>query len=131
MSPISLVDLKNAKLPTAGIYVLYENGTPQYVGRTGRLKARLKEHSYEKSSHFSASFAFLLAKENAISKGVDCKRNRSALEKDHSFGFSEAKAKVRLMQFRCVEITDPIAQTLFKVYAALELKTPYNSFELH
>ena len=41
IKPINLADLKDVQLPQAGIYVLYEYGTAQYVGRTGRLKARL------------------------------------------------------------------------------------------
>ena len=32
-------------LPKRGIYVFYENDIPIYVGRSKRLKSRLKEHS--------------------------------------------------------------------------------------
>ena len=45
--------------------------------------------------------------------------------------FDEAKQLVRQMSVRVVEVTDPIEQTLFEVYVALKLKTPWNSFENH
>lgn len=131
MTPIKLADLKSAQLPNAGIYVLYEDETPLYVGRTGRLKARLREHSAESSSHFSASFAFILARKKALLNNVDCKRSRKQLQDCPDFAFNEAKKRVRAMQFRCVEIEDSIEQTLFEVYAAVELETPHNSFEPH
>jgi hypothetical protein len=35
------------------------------------------------------------------------------------------------MQVRVVEVIDPIEQTVFEVYAALVLRTPYNNFENH
>lgn len=128
---MNLADLKNAGLPQAGIYVLYERGVAQYVGRTGRLKARLKEHGHVNSNHFSASFAFILAKKQASLNGINCNRSREALALDPDFKFEGAKKAVSLMQFRFVEIKDPIAQTLFEVYAALRLKTPHNSFDSH
>ena len=131
MKPIRLADLKSADLPKAGIYVLYEDDIPLYVGRTGRLKARLKEHGAESSSHFSASFAFILAKQKALLNNIDCKRSRKQLQDCPDFAFAEAKKRVRGMQFRCVGINDPIEQTLFEVYAAMNLGTPHNSFESH
>lgn len=122
-----------SELPTAGIYVFYKDGVPQYVGRTGRLKARLREHGSKSSSHYSASFAFLLAKEQAAQNGVDCKRKRGDLQVCPLFKpfFCAAKDKVAAMEFRYVKVEDPIEQTLFEVYAAVELKTLYNKFDPH
>ena len=128
---INLADLSATELPQAGIYILYEYGIAQYVGRTGRLKARLKEHGHKNSNHYSASFAFIRAKKKALLNGMNCYRSRKALAADPDFKFDEAKKAVSLMQFKFVEIKDPIAQTLFEVYAALRLKTPHNSFEPH
>jgi len=129
--PTNLSDLKDAKLPQSGIYVLYEQGRAQYVGRTGRLKARLKEHGHKNSNHFSASFAYILAKKQALLNGFDCNRSRKVLAADPDFKFEGAKRTVNSMQFKFVEIEDPIAQTLFEVYVALKLETPHNSFEPH
>jgi len=131
MDAIPLSALNSAQLPEAGIYVLYEGSTPVYVGRTGKMKARLKQHGYKNSNHFSASFAFILAKKSALAKGVDCNRNRKELAADPGFGFKEAKYAVSCMSFRYVAIIDPIEQTLFEVYAALELNTEHNSFDSH
>lgn len=119
------------ELPMAGIYVLYENGTPLYVGRTNRMKARLKEHGNLKSSHFSASFAFLIAKKQAATNDVDCNRSRKILQNCPEFNFLAAKKRVSDMQFRCIGIDSAIEQTLFEVYAAIELQTLYNDFESH
>ena len=121
------------ELPTAGIYVFYKDGIPQYVGRTGRLKERLREHGSKSSSHFSASFAFLMAKEQAVKNGIDCKRKRGELQSCPLFKplFDTAKVKVAAMEFRCVKVEDPIEQTLFEVYVAIKLKTPYNKFDPH
>ena len=131
MMPTKRADLKGAELPKAGIYVFYKDEIPLYVGRTGSLKARLKQHGCKNSNHFSASFALILAKKLALANGVNCNSNRKDLAADAEFKFKEAKEAVSLMQFRYVEITDSIAQTLFEVYAALELNTPHNSFDPH
>ena len=48
------------RLPQNGIYVFYENGRPIYVGRSNRLKDRIKEHGRPSSTHNSAPFAFNL-----------------------------------------------------------------------
>jgi hypothetical protein len=45
--------------------------------------------------------------------------------------FLHAKERVSRMTVRVIEITDPIEQTLFEVYAALALGTVYNVFENH
>ena len=129
MNAVSVADLNHVKLPEAGVYVLYdEEDKPLYAGRTNRLKVRLKQHSHENSSHYSASFAFLLAREKAQDSS---KRSRAVLAADPAFKFKEAKDEVRSMRFRCVLITDPIEQALFEMYAAIELKTPYNFFDTH
>ena len=141
-------------LPTdVGIYVFYENDEPMYVGRTNRLKKRLPEHGRPSSSPESASFAFNIAKlqfapplvPDSISKQellahidklmkID-KMSRKDLAKDPDFKplFDEAKQRVKQMGIKVVEIEDPIEQTIFEVYAHLELGTPpeFNSFENH
>jgi hypothetical protein len=35
------------------------------------------------------------------------------------------------MEVRFIECADPCLRTLFEVYVALTLKTPYNDFETH
>jgi hypothetical protein len=120
-------------IPQRGVYVLYEEGKPIYVGRSNRLRNRLLEHSRQGSTHNSAPFAFNLAKEQAARRGVDTSQARNQLEKDPVFKdlFIRAKKRVSQMRIRTVQIDDPVSQTLFEVYAALVLKTPYNAFDTH
>lgn len=121
-------------LPQNGIYVFYENGYPIYVGRTNRMKARIKEHGRLSSTHNSAPFAFNLAKKVARNKGIDVNKPRGQLEKDPTFSalFIEAKTRVSKMSVKVIEIDDPIIQTLFEVYAVITLKTiEYNDFDTH
>ena len=45
--------------------------------------------------------------------------------------FTAAKARVRAMQVRYVEETDPHRQALLEMYASIVLATPYNDFNTH
>ena len=133
-SPRRLLDI-----PKQGIYVFYEDGRPRYVGRSDRMRTRILEHGRAGSRHNAATFAFLLATEVAHGKGIDrTARTRDDLQKADDFKplYDEAKARVRRMEFKVVEVTDPIEQAAFEVYAALCLKTTleqggYNDFRNH
>lgn len=116
-------DLKDA--PDQGIYVFYEDGTPIYVGRSRRLKTRLREHSQQSSGHTSATFAFNLAKKRAKELGIEINKRRKDLQDDHDFSpiYKETKDRVSKMPIKAIGIEDPITQTLFEVYASLELRT--------
>ncbi len=120
-------------LPERGIYVFYENGGPIYVGRTNRMRSRLRAHGRQGSTHHSATFAFVLAREAAQSTGVRLSGSRSEMEKDPIFSalFSEAKRRISRMHVRAIRVDDPIMQTLFEVYTAMVLRTPYNDFDNH
>lgn len=140
---IILRQIKSSKLmsannlqnvPAKGIYVLYEKSRPIYVGRSNRMRQRLKEHGQDRSTHNSATFAFKLAKESAAELGLNVKRKRAILEKDPKFSevFGQAKQRVAKMRFRFVPIEDQVSQTLFEVYAILKLRTfKYNDFVTH
>jgi len=125
--------LETEKFPEKGIYVFYENGKPMYTGRSENVKERVKAHGRPSSGHNSATFAFILAKENAISSEIDLTQSREDLEKDTKFEpiYRAMKARVAKMQIKAVEIDNPITQTFFEVYAALELNTPYNEWGTH
>lgn len=112
-----------------GIYVLYQNHIPMYVGRSDDLASRLLAHGRRSGSSENSSFAFNLAKEGFPgSDGL----TRRQLQRADDFKrlFSAAKEQVRRMNVRVVEVTDPIEQTVLEVYAHLELNT-FNSFENH
>ena len=58
---------------------------------------------------------------------------RKALMADAAFrgAFDAAKARIRAMDLRYVEESDPVRQTLLEVYVAVVLGTPYNDFDNH
>jgi hypothetical protein len=129
--PIPVSGLEN--IPVQGIYVFYENGKAIYVGRSRNLKQRFRQHRQQSSDHHSATFAFMIARQDAEKAGVNVERTRDDLEKDSIFSryFSEAKKRVSDMQVQVLSMDDPIEQTLFEVYAALDLKTEYNTWDTH
>ena len=45
--------------------------------------------------------------------------------------FSDAKARIRHMDVRFVEETNPVRQSLLEIYVAVVLETPYNDFDNH
>ena len=120
-------------IPKNGIYAFYEDGEPIYIGRSSNMRNRLMSHGRPSSGHQTATFAFILAVKDAKARGVDTSRSRDELQNDSDFDrlYSSSKSRVRDMQVRVVEIDDAIEQTVFEVYAALALETPYNTFENH
>ena len=128
-------DLGN-KLPpvNAGIYVLYEDGKPIYVGRSDRLKERLLEHGQPSNRRETATLAFRIAKVDFQEKHPeDSSSSMGDLASHLEFVplFDAAKLRVSRMGIRAVGIQDPIEQTIFEIYAHLKLKTEHNSFENH
>jgi excinuclease UvrABC nuclease subunit len=122
------------RIPERGIYVFYECGLPVYVGRSSGLRQRLLSHGQPSSDQNAATFAFILAMEEATKRKLDAlSLQRSIRQKDPEFRelYTCAKERVSLMNIRVVEVTDPIGQTVFEPYAALALKTRYNTFENH
>lgn len=127
--------LSHTEVPNVpGIYLFSEQGVPIYVGQTRNLRNRLKQHTGEKSTHFSASFAYLIAKGEATTAGMNTKRTRAELSSAPEFAalFTATRARVRAMDVQFIEVDDPIVRTMFEMYVALVLNTvEYNSFETH
>ena len=121
-------------VPERGIYAFYENGNPVYVGRSSGLRSRLLAHGRPSSGHNTATFAFILAMEQAQERELSAlSLKRSPREKDPEFRelYTYAKKRVSKMKIRVVEVINPIEQTVFETYASLALRTPYNTFENH
>ena len=123
-------------IPKKGIYALFENSIPIYVGRSNNIKQRLRGHCNQGSDRFSATFAFRLAikeyekKYRKSTKGI----LRKVLEDDRDFKimFLDAKARVSEMGIKAIDIDDQITQTIFEVYVAIKLGTlEFNSFDNH
>jgi len=132
MDPVKVTSLPRY-MPTAGIYVFYEEGNPLYVGRTNRMKQRIRYHSRESAD--DAPFAFRLAREaTGYTKATYRKKgSRKDLLSTSQFreAFAEAKARTREMDIRFIEESDHIKQALLEIYTAVVLDTPYNDFKTH
>ncbi len=115
-------------MPKKGVYVLYEDGEPIYVGRSNSLAQRIRAHSANSSRHESATFAFKLYKEG-IGKPEGTRKEVQAMDPDE---YERQRERVGKMTIRAVEIEDQREQTIFEIYAVLSLGTTrYNTFETH
>jgi hypothetical protein len=117
-----------------GVYLFTHEGRPIYVGRSKRLRERLKQHMAAAGSHQSASFAFNFARREAGAAGIDLARTRDALCADPAFQehFTAAKETVREMEVQFVQIDDLVTRAVFEIFAAGALGTvEFNSFGEH
>lgn len=73
------------------------------------------------------------AKNDTEHQGVNLKLSSKELVKNADFLklFNKEKERISKMKIKTISLSDPVEQTLFEVYAALELKTPYNEWETH
>ncbi len=136
MRPVTVATIPR-DAPSRCIYLLSEAGRHLYVGRTHRqsLRRRLGQHSRPSAQHNQAVFAFKLAREmtGKLAPSYSAAGARAALAKDPKFAraFAEAKGRIRKMELRFVEESDPLRQTLLEIYVAFALKTPFNDFDTH
>ena len=117
-----------------GIYLFSDGERYRYVGQTRNLRTRLGQHTRPSGTHYSATLAFLMGVERAKERGVPIKgRTRAALQNDPGFAahFTDAKKEVASWDVQFIEVTDPLARTIFEVYVHVALATDLNSFETH
>lgn len=128
-------DKRPAAPKVPAVYLFTENGNHRYVGRTRNANRRFGEHTRPSSPQNSAPFAFNIAKRDAVRDGLVLHGTRKAIAADPAFKpyFTAAKQRVRAMEFRFVEIDDPVLSTVFEVYVALALSTEgeFNLFDTH
>lgn len=134
-APLRFADLASRALPERGIYLFTEAGRHVYVGRSNGIRRRLKDHCSESSRDTKAALAFRLAREQCGVLKASYKAEgsrRSLLERpDFAAAFTAQKARLRAMEIRTVEETDPNRQALLEMYASIALATPYNDFDTH
>ena len=128
--------LRSAVPGSAGVYVLYEDDKPMYVGRSDRLADRLLEHGQPGNGPESATFAFNLAylkwrPETEFANVTRQERQAFKLAPEYDTFFDKSKERVRRMCVRAVEIEHPVEQAVFELYAHVKLETPFNSFRNH
>jgi hypothetical protein len=118
----------------AGIYVLFEDGVPVYVGRTRNLQQRFRAHVTR--NHNSASFALkrTRAKHPEIQKASYKKADSRQAIVDHElYGetFKSEIVAIRIMKFKFLEVSDPIDQYLLELFATMELNLNLSGFDSH
>ena len=133
-SPIAIDNIGITQVPQKGVYVFFEDNKPIYVGRSNRLKERLKEHSSSSSDHYSATLAFRIVKKSALVLQITAKKQTNEqLMKNSDFvkKFKAAKERISRVKIRYIPIEDQIEQAIFEIYTHLELDTELNDFNTH
>ena len=135
MQPVKIAAMPS-DAPSECIYLFSENDRSLYVGRTRKLRQRLRQHSIPSAQHNQAVFAFRLAREEtgrlaAAYTGEGRRATLAVDDNEFAAAFRTAKERVRAMQVRYVEEKDPLRQALLEIYVAIVLKTPYNDFNTH
>lgn len=124
-----------AAISEKGVYLFSENQSHLYVGRSNSLRKRYLLHCRRGSQQNQASFAYKLALETlGISKASDTlegTRTKFAATEAFINAFAIAKARVRAMDYRFVEVGDQTQQALLETYAIVVLGTPHNDFNTH
>jgi hypothetical protein len=132
-SPKHRMDTLPREMPSAGVYLLSENGESLYVGRTNKLRNRLQYHT--RNNHNQATFAFLLARERTGKTKPTYQKSgsRQDLLTQPRFrsAFDAARQRIRKMEVQFIEETDPIRQALLEIYTALRVSARYNDFDNH
>ncbi len=134
MSPAKPTAMPN-EVPKAGIYLFTENGQHLYVGRSRRIRGRVRRHCSNAATFKGAAFAFLLAREatGRLRATYKTEGSRADLMKNPAFAsaFGKAKKRISRMDLRFVAEEDPIRQALLEIYVAVSLSTAYNDFNTH
>jgi len=114
MEPIDRLQAKKM-LPKKGVYVFYEKEMPVYVGRSKNIPSRVLNHGRPSSGHNSATFAFLLAKEEYDRLQKKDKKTRGNLEKDPVFKniYQEKKKRVANMKIKAVEVDSNETEAIY------------------
>ncbi len=122
-------------VPEAGVYLFSEDSIHLYVGRSNTIRKRLQSHCRPKSSHYSATFAFRLARQITGMKVIRYSPDgsRSALQEHPDFEpvFNAQKRRIKEMDLRYVSESDPLQQALLEMYVAISLEAEHNDFDNH
>lgn len=120
----------------AGVYTFTENGKVIYVGRTGNVKQRFVQHTGDGAPHNQAALAFKFAKAilnipKPTYKNDENSRRNLMLNTAFMEVFLAEKRRLRDLEFRFVEETDPTRQALLEIYVSEVCESPNNDFDNH
>ena len=134
MEPVTTANLPN-EMPKSGVYLFTDGSQHLYVGRSNRLRDRIRNHGSAASKHNVASFAFKIAREvtGNLRATYRSEGSRKHLLQQPKFAraFSDAKRRVSMMEVRFVEESDQLRQALLEIYVSVVLRTPFNDFDTH
>lgn len=105
-----------------GCYVLFENGTPRYVGISKNVIKRIWNHFRAKNHHVSSLVYSVACKGNQIQGHYKTPKSEEYQEE-----FKKALTRVRKWMVIYQEISDDVTLYLFEVYAAMRYDTGVNS----
>src|SRR2546428_12483555 len=97
MPPVRFGSLPK-EIPPRGIYLFSEGAAHLYVGRTNGIRKRLQNHCRLSGTHFTATFAFRIARHTTGKTKASYARagSRSELTADAVFGPAFEAAKKRI-----------------------------------
>jgi predicted GIY-YIG superfamily endonuclease len=128
-----LMQFRRRSAPNApAVYVLFDRGKPVHIGRTRDLRRRLQDHVTK--DHNKASFAFKCARRALGLKATykkDGSRKELMLNHDFLKCFLGNIELLLNMEFKFIEITNPIDQYLLELSAHMEYGLPLDEFDTH
>lgn len=111
----SIKEILGESLPVEGVYIMYDKEVPMYVGRSKTLAQKIGTD--ERSlGQVQATVSKKIIKEES--------NNFSTMEEARNYLFNNYSV-------RLIKIDDEVLRTLFVVYVATELGTPFNDFMEH
>ncbi len=120
----------------AGVYTFSENGKVIYVGRTNNVKGRFRQHTSDSSKHNQAALAYKFARQilnipKPTYKADEFSRDNLMSNAEFVGAFLSEKRRLRELEFRFVEESDPTRQALLEIYVSEVCDSPNNDFDNH
>ncbi|MCZ7936654.1 GIY-YIG nuclease family protein [Agrobacterium salinitolerans] len=120
----------------AGVYTFSDNGKVIYVGRTNNVKKRFAQHTGDGAKHNQAALAFKFARQilnipKPTYKPDEYSRANLMLSEKFMETFLTEKRRLRALEFRFVEESDPTRQALLEIYVSEVCDSPNNDFDNH
>jgi hypothetical protein len=127
VGPSSLARHLGLSSDFSGCYVLVDGRTPKYVGISRKVLSRLRQH-FRGKTHFDASLAYALAQKQCPTPGY---RGAAMAIPRFQKAFKVAQAELVAMKVAFIEIENPLELYIFEAYAAMALRTKWNTFRTH
>ncbi len=116
----------------AGVYVLYEGEEAVYVGRTRRIRKRIRDHLSD--NHFSATFVKRLARNDwhkAHSPTKRCPTTTLLDDTNYKRFVTIRREYVSRLQIKYLPCPDPLEQYLLEAYAIVALDLGHEELKTH